>query len=87
MFGPLGKRKNLLNFLLVKNSVEAGTTPFTFIFFRFLIAIIAIITYEIISIIYLIKYYTLANNCEGSYLWEYIFISLMISLLAIAANY
>ena len=51
------------------------------------IAIIAIITYEIISIIYLIKYYTLANNCEGSYLWEYIFISLMISLLAIAANY
>jgi len=51
------------------------------------IAIIAIITYEIFSIIYLIKYYTFANNCEGSYLWEYIFISLMISLLAIAANY
>jgi len=36
-------------FLLVKNSVEAGTTPFTFIFYRFLIAIIMIIPFILFS--------------------------------------
>ena len=50
------------------------------------IAIIAITTYEIFSIIYLINYYTLANNCKRSYLWEYIFISLIVSLFAICIN-
>ena len=50
------------------------------------IVIIAITIYEIFSIIYLINYYTLANKCEGSYLWEYIFISLIVSLLAIATT-
>ena len=50
------------------------------------IAIIAIITYEIFSIIYLINYFTLANKCEGSYLWEYVFMSLIVSLFAISTN-
>ena len=36
-------------FLLVKNSVEGGTTPFTFIFYRFLIAIIMIIPFILFS--------------------------------------
>ena len=36
-------------FLLVKNSVEAGTTPFTFIFYRFIIAIIMIIPFILFS--------------------------------------
>ena len=47
---------------------------------------IGIIAYIIFGIIFLIKDYQIVNNCENSYLWEYVLTAVIIRILSFNIN-
>ena len=48
-----------------------------------MISIGLIVSYPVLGIKFLIDDYDISNNCKSSYLWEYVLVSIIISLLYI----
>lgn len=69
-----------MDIAIPRNEVE-GTKLLIGFILLLLILVGCVVTYITFSILYLIEYYNTASKCENSHLWEYLLVSLVLSIV------